>query len=74
MYLKNMSTLKQKEVVLTKGAVATVAQLFNLSNANYIEVLMAQQSALGSELELLEIYRKRWMHSIQLYRALGGGW
>ena len=74
MYLKNMSALKQKEVVLTKGAVATVAQLFNLSNANYIEVLMAQQSALGSELELLEIYRRRWMHSIQLYRALGGGW
>lgn len=74
MYLKNMSGLKVKEVVLTKGAITTVAQLFNLSNANYIEVLTAQQSALRSELELLEIYRRRWMHSIQLYRVLGGGW
>lgn len=73
-YLKNMSALKEKEVVLTKGAISTVAQLFNLSNANYLEVLTAQQSALRSELELLEIYRRRWMHSIQLYRALGGGW
>jgi outer membrane protein TolC len=66
--------LKEREVILTKGAVNTVGTLFLTANASYLEVLTAQQNALRSELELLEISRKRWMHAIQLYRVLGGGW
>ncbi len=73
-YLQKQNQLKEREVLLTKGAVNTVGTLFLTANASYLEVLTAQQNALRSELELLEISRKRWMHAIQLYRVLGGGW
>jgi len=73
-YLQRQNQLKEREVLLTKGAINTVGTLFLTANANYLEVLTAQQNALRSELELLEISRKRWTHAIQLYRVLGGGW
>ena len=73
-YLQKQNQLKEREVILTKGAINTVGTLFLTANASYLEVLTAQQNALRSELELLEISRKRWMHAIQLYRVLGGGW
>lgn len=73
-FLQRQSQLKEREVMLTKGAINTVGTLFLTANASYLEVLTAQQNALRSELELLEISRKRWTHAIQLYRVLGGGW
>ncbi len=73
-YLQRQSQLKEREVLLTKGAINTVGTLFLTANASYLEVLTAQQNALRSELELLEYSRKRWTHAIQLYRVLGGGW
>jgi outer membrane protein TolC len=73
-YLQRQSQLKEREVLLTKGAINTVGTLFLTTNASYLEVLTAQQNALRSELDLLEFSRKRWTHAIQLYRVLGGGW
>jgi multidrug efflux system outer membrane protein len=73
-FLQRQSQLKEREVYLTKGAVSTVGTLFLTANTSYLEVLTAQQNALRSELELLEISRKRWTRAIQLYRVLGGGW
>jgi outer membrane protein TolC len=73
-YLQRQNQLKEREVLLTKGAINTIGTLFLTVNASYLEVLTAQQNALRAELELLEISRKRWMHAIQLYRVLGGGW
>lgn len=73
-YLQRQSQLKEREVLLTKGAINTVGTLFLTANASYLDVLTAQQNALRSELDLLEFSRKRWTHAIQLYRVLGGGW
>jgi outer membrane protein TolC len=73
-FLQRQSQLKEREVLLTKGAINTVGTLFLTANASYLEVLTAQQNALRSELDLLEFSRKRWTHAIQLYRVLGGGW
>lgn len=73
-YLQRQSQLKEREVLLTKGAINTVGTLFLTANASYLEVLTAQQNALRSELDLLVFSRKRWTHAIQLYRVLGGGW
>ncbi len=72
-YLQKQQQLKQREVLLTKGAINTVGTLFLTANASYLEVLTAQQNALRSELELLEISRNQWMRAITLYRVLGGG-
>ena len=73
-YLQKQQVLKQREVLLTKGAINTVSTLFLTANASYLEVLTSQQNALRSELELLEISRNQWMRAINLYRVLGGGW
>jgi outer membrane protein TolC len=73
-YLQRQNQLKEREVLLTKGAINTVGTLFLTANTSYLEVLTAQQNALRAELDLLEISRKRWTHAIQLYRVLGGGW
>jgi outer membrane protein TolC len=73
-YLQKQFQLKQREVLLTKSAIGTVGTLFITANASYLEVLTAQQNALRSELELLEISRNQWMRAINLYRVLGGGW
>lgn len=71
-YLKTMSILKDREVHLTKESITTVRTLFASAKANYLEVLTTQQNALKSELDLLEISRKKWMNSVNLYRILGG--
>lgn len=73
-FLQKQQQLKQREVLLTKSAIGTLGTLFITANASYLEVLTAQQNALRSELELLEISRNQWMRSINLYRVLGGGW
>jgi len=63
---------KSKEVELNFNAIQTVGELFRTNNANYLEILTSQQNTLKSELELLEIYKKRWINSVQLYKILGG--
>jgi outer membrane protein TolC len=63
---------KSKEVELNINSIQTVGELFQTSNANYLEILTAQQNTLKSELDLLEIYKKRWIYSVQLYKILGG--
>jgi outer membrane protein TolC len=50
-----------------------VRTLFTSGNANYLEVLTTQQNALRSELELLEINRRKWVSMVNLYKILGGG-
>jgi outer membrane protein TolC len=72
-YLKDMGILKDREVFLTKESITTVRTLFTSGNANYLEVLTTQQNALRSELELLELNRKKWVSIVNLYKILGGG-
>ena len=72
-YLKDMRILKDREVFLTKESISTVRTLFTSGNANYLEVLTTQQNALRSELELLEINRRKWVSMVNLYKILGGG-
>jgi outer membrane protein, multidrug efflux system len=37
-------------------------------------VLTAQQNALETRLELVDLRLRQWQSSVNLYRALGGGW
>lgn len=42
--------------------------------ANYLEVLTARENALRSEIDLINARYDRLNSTIELYRALGGGW
>lgn len=47
--------------------------LFRAGRATWLDVLLAQQSALEAELELVDAELWRLRASVELYRALGGG-
>lgn len=56
------------------GTVDTADALFRAGKATYLDVLLAQQSTLDAELELIGALRDQHVATIHLYRALGGGW
>ncbi|HEY4653424.1 MAG TPA: TolC family protein [Cyclobacteriaceae bacterium] len=49
-------------------------ELLNNGLASYLEVLTARQSALNSQLDLIDARLDRLGSVVELYRALGGGW
>ncbi|OQD44352.1 hypothetical protein BUL40_02025 [Croceivirga radicis] len=49
-------------------------ELLNNGLANYLEVLTARQNALNSELNLIDSKYGQLSATVELYRALGGGW
>ncbi|MBD2714342.1 efflux transporter outer membrane subunit [Hymenobacter sp. BT646] len=68
------AALRQQEVdLLTKG-VATANDLYVAGYASYLEVITAQRSVLEAELSLAEARQSQLLQSVDLYRALGGGW
>ena len=48
--------------------------LFVSGRATYLEVLFAQQAVLHARANLIEATKEQYLNSIDLYRALGGGW
>lgn len=65
--------LKNKEVAVLQGAVATANTLFSTGYASYLEVITAQKSVLEAELALITSRRHVYQGLVSLYRALGGG-
>ncbi|MBM4421667.1 MAG: TolC family protein, partial [Chloroflexi bacterium] len=66
--------LKQQQRTAVEQTVATADTLFRAGKASYFEVLMAQQNTLSADLELIESMRDHHVASVDVYRALGGGW
>ncbi|HMY17833.1 MAG TPA: efflux transporter outer membrane subunit [Polyangium sp.] len=62
----------QKEAV--SQTVDAADALFRAGKATYLDVLVAQQNTLGTELELIDRLKERHIAAVNLYRALGGGW
>ena len=55
-------------------AVGTADDLYRAGKATYLEVLLAQQTSLQADIELVEASRARRVANVAVYRALGGGW
>ncbi|POY37022.1 RND transporter [Solitalea longa] len=72
--IKEQETLEKTRVETLKLAIKNSKLLFNSGMANYLEVLIAQGSALQGELNLADIQRQRLSLIVELYRSLGGGW
>lgn len=72
--LQQRQALKMAEVEAQNNAVETSIDLFKTGRATYLEVILAQQDALQSKLELTEIKKQQFLSSISLYKSLGGGW
>jgi multidrug efflux system outer membrane protein len=68
-------TLAQEEQVTALRSALDLANLrYQGGVANYLDVLIAQQSLFDAELSLTATRRLHLLSIVQLYKALGGGW
>jgi multidrug efflux system outer membrane protein len=78
--LTQISKLKEQEIIARQrtdtlsAAVVNAQLLFKNDQANYLEVITAQQNALDAQLSLASIQRGELDARVELYRSLGGGW
>lgn len=66
--------LKQKELEAYQKSVEFSQELVNYGLANYLEVLNASVNSLNAELNISNAEYAKMKASVELYRALGGGW
>jgi outer membrane protein, multidrug efflux system len=64
---------KTSEVVALNRAVEVSNDLYVAGYANYLEVILAQRSALAASIELQEMRKNQFINLVHLYRVLGGG-
>ncbi|TXI80392.1 MAG: TolC family protein, partial [Crocinitomicaceae bacterium] len=72
--LNESFALRKKQVDALSESVNIANKLFQSAEADYMEVLMTQRDALESRLDLIETKTEQLRATIQLYKALGGGW
>lgn len=72
--LQQINTLKTQQSEVLTASAATANELYKYARASYLEVLIAQQSALQARLELINVTKLQRLASINIYKALGGGW
>ena len=72
--LQQINALKKQQSEALKLSVDVSNELYKSARATYLEVLIAQQSALQTNLELINVTKQQRISRISLYKALGGGW
>ena len=72
--LQEINLLKTQQNALLKESVETSRELYKTARATYLEVLLAQQNALKSNIELIGVIKQQRLSAISIYKALGGGW
>jgi len=72
--LEQIHSRKKQQSEALKQSVEISNELYKYARASYLEVLIAQQSALQSKLELINVLKKQRISVITIYKVLGGGW
>lgn len=72
--LREISDLKSLQSQVLEESVETSRELYSSAKATYLEVLIAQQNTIQAKLENVESHKKQLMASVNIYKALGGGW
>ncbi|MCD8539110.1 MAG: efflux transporter outer membrane subunit [Leadbetterella sp.] len=67
-------TLKEQEYQLYNQSVQYSEELLENGMANYLEVITAKQNALNTQLSIITTKLQKLNATVELYRALGGGW
>jgi outer membrane protein, multidrug efflux system len=69
-----MDSLKTRQSEMMTRAIDTSTELFRASRVGYLDVLLTQQDALEAQLELIDTERHLRFATVNVYKALGGGW
>lgn len=66
--------LKTQQVESLTKSIEIANLLFQSARADYMEVLLTQRDALDAKAELIETKKSQLNATVDLYKALGGGW
>jgi outer membrane protein TolC len=72
--LEQESVTEAAAVDATAGALEQANYRYKAGIATYLEVTVAENAALSARLSAADIQNRRMMASVQLVKALGGGW
>lgn len=72
--LEKSYDLKSQQVQALTESITISNNLFRSARANYMEVLLTQKDALESKFEVIETKMQQMNATVNIYRALGGGW
>ncbi len=72
--LEEQDVIARSLVKKTDNVVSNSMKLYQLGEATYLEVIVAQSNKLQAELDLVSIQTLRLNAITVLYRSLGGGW
>lgn len=72
--LASSYNLKTQQVQALTQSITISTGLFRSARADYMEVLLTQRDALESKFELIETKMQQMNATVNIYRALGGGW
>jgi outer membrane protein, multidrug efflux system len=72
--LRELNLLKKEQSNVLAASVDVSNELFKAAKATYLEVLFAQQNALKTQLELIDLSKRQQYALISVYKSLGGGW
>ncbi|MBI2269925.1 MAG: efflux transporter outer membrane subunit [Bacteroidetes bacterium] len=72
--LEQINEIKTEQAEILIQSIETSTDLFKTGRANYLEVLNAQQKALQTKLELVNTKKRQYNATVNIYKALGGGW
>ncbi|MEP3968214.1 MAG: TolC family protein, partial [Nonlabens sp.] len=73
-YLVKSYDLKEQQVQSLTESIEIANQLFQYARADYMEVLLTQRDALEARKELIHTKKEQMIATVDLYKALGGGW
>ena len=65
---------QQAQVMALQSALELAAQRYQGGRASYLDLLTAQRNLFQAELALTDTRRAQLVSTVQLYKALGGGW
>ena len=72
--LSEISELKKQQSEVLSNSIETSQELYKSAKASYLELLLAQQNALQARLELVDATKRKRIATVNIYKALGGGW
>jgi NodT family efflux transporter outer membrane factor (OMF) lipoprotein len=72
--LQKKYAFKNEQVNELNESIETSSELFRTGRATYLEIIITQQSALQAKLELVDVKKRQLNATVNLYKALGGGW
>jgi len=72
--LQQINLLKKQQSDVLTQSVETANELYIAAKANYLEVLLAQQNSLQTNIDLVDVNKRQRIATVNIYKALGGGW